>query len=165
VVSAVTDVQPRGQAALCWLPTEPFAHLDDIHRRTTRLMREFALPAAAPGERHTPAVDIEETHDECVIEVDLPGAGAKDVIVEIGDRSLTLRGHRPAREHRGVLRRQTRVTGPLQYTIELPCPVRGDRTTATISRGVLTVHAPKAHPGPARRVHLVDVDDSAEVQP
>jgi HSP20 family protein len=163
----MTDGRRPGQPVVRWLPTEPFAHLDDIHHRTTRLMRELAVPVAPPGDRRMPAVDlavdIEETDDECVIEVDLPGAGAKDVIVELDDRSLTLRGHRPTREHRGVLRRRTRVTGPLHYTIELPCPIRGDRTTATISRGVLTVHAPKAHPGPARRIHLVEIDDSSGV--
>jgi HSP20 family protein len=113
----------------------------------------------------TPAVDIEETDEECVIEIDLPGATAHDVALEWNDdRSLTVRGTIPAREHTGVLHRHTRHAGPVHHTIALPCSVRGDQLTATLTHGVLTIRAAKTHPGRAQIIHIVDPDAPGGVQ-
>ncbi|MET9314567.1 Hsp20/alpha crystallin family protein [Kribbella sp. NPDC003505] len=156
------DRVARRQDAVRWLPTEPFAHLDDIHRRMNQLMHRLSM-SSSPATGWTPAVDIEETDDECVIDIDLPGATAGDVVLEwANDRSLTVRGRIPDREHHGVLHRRTRPTGSVHHVIDLPCPVLGDRTTATLTHGVLTVHAAKAHPGPAHRIHIVDLDDPVD---
>ncbi|MEV0284799.1 MULTISPECIES: Hsp20/alpha crystallin family protein [unclassified Kribbella] len=144
-------------AAVQWLPAEPFAHLEDIHRRMNQFMHELA--ACQTLTAWTPAVDLEETNDECVIEIDLPGATASDIVVEHTDRSLSVRGHIPDREHNGVIRQHLRHTGPLHHTIGLPCTVLGDRITATMANGVLTIRAAKARPGPATRIHIVDPDD------
>ncbi len=153
------DRETQRPAAVRWLPTEPFAHLEDIHRRMNQHMHRLAT-SPLPGIWWTPAVDIEETDEEFVIDIDLPGATAGDVVLEsANDRSLTVRGQIRGREHHGVLHRHTRHTGALQHTIELPCPVLGDQTTATLTHGVLTIHAAKAHPGPAHRIHIVDPDD------
>jgi HSP20 family protein len=153
------DQVAQRPAAVRWLPTEPFAHFEDIHRRMNQLMHRLAT-SPVPGTWWTPAVDIEETDNECVIDIDLPGATARDVVLEwANDRSLTVRGRIPGREHNGVLHRHTRPTGPLHHTIDLACPVLRDMTTATLTHGVLTIHAAKAHPGPAHRIHIVDPDD------
>ena len=154
---------PQRPAAVRWLPTEPFAHFEDIHRRMNQLMH--ILTTAPSGVWWTPAVDIEETDDEFVIEVDLPGATAHDVVLQWNDRSLTLHGQLPACEHNGVLRQHTRHTGQVHHTITLPGPVLGDKVSASLIHGVLAVHAPKAHPGPAHRIHIVDPDAPSGLQP
>jgi HSP20 family protein len=150
-------------ATVRWLPTEPFAHFDDIHRRMNQLMHKLTTTPVGPW--WTPAVDIEETDEEFVVEVDVPGATIGDVVLEWNDRSLTVRGQIPAREHPGVLRQHTRHTGPLHHTIGLPGPVLGDKITASLTHGVLTIHAAKAHPGPAHCVHIDDPDASSGGQP
>lgn len=147
----------RQSPAVRWLPAEPFAHLDDIHHRTSRGLR-ILTAAAPPGGEPPPAVDVEETADEFVIEVDLPGATAPGVIVQWNDRHLIVHGRIPARTHTGPLRRHTRRTGPVHHTIRLPGPVQGDQITATLTNGVLTIHASKAHPCPA--VYIIDPDTS-----
>ena len=157
----MTDRVTQHPAAVRWLPTEPFAQFEDIHRR----MNHPIATAPTPGAWWTPAVDVEETDDEFVIEIDLPGATARDVVLEWNDRSLTIRGQLPAHEHTGVLRQHTRHTGPLHYTIGLPGPVLGDKITASLTHGVLTIHAAKAHPGPAHRIHIVDPDAPNGRQP
>ncbi|HZX05005.1 Hsp20/alpha crystallin family protein [Kribbella sp.] len=145
----------RQSPAVRWLPAEPFAHLDDIHHRTSRGLRALTA-ASTPGGEPPPGVDVEETADEFVIEVDLPGAAG--VIVEWNARYLVVHGRIPERAHTGPLRRHTRRTGPVHYAIALPAPVQGDKITATVTNGVLTIHAPKAHPGPA--VYIIDADAS-----
>ncbi|TCC55299.1 Hsp20 family protein [Kribbella pittospori] len=112
-------------------------------RKQSSLLLRIAAP---PGGEPPPGVDVEETADE--LEVDLPGAAAPGVIMEWNDRHLIVHGRIPARTHTGPLRRHTRRTGPIHHTIELPAPVQGDKITATLTNGVLTIHAPKAHPRP-----------------
>ncbi|MGW6196882.1 Hsp20/alpha crystallin family protein [Kribbella sp. NPDC055110] len=146
--------RPVPTKAVRWLPTDPFAHFEDIHRRMNQLKRQLTI--APVGTAWTPAVDIEETDDEYLVEVDLPGAGTDDVVLERNDRSLTVHGQIPDREHPGMLRQHTRHTGPLHHTIGLPGPVLGDKITASLTHGLLTIHAPKAHPGPAHRIHITD---------
>ena len=152
----MTDRVSQRPAAVRWLPTEPFAHFEDIHRRMNRLVHQLAT-APTPGASWTPAVDVEETDDEFVIEIDLLGATAPDVVLEWTDRPRRSRPT-PQREHTGVLRQHTRHTGVLHHAIGLTGPVLGDKITASLTHGVLTIHAAKAHPGPARRVHIVDPD-------
>jgi HSP20 family protein len=160
----MTDRVPQRPAAVRWLPTEPFAHFEDIHRRMNQLMHKLTT-SPTPGAWWTPAIDVEETDDEFVIEIDLPGATARDVALEWNDRSLTIRGQLPAREHTGMLRQHTRRTGQLHHTIGLPGPVLSDKITASLTHGVLTIHAAKANPGPAHRIYIVDPDASNGRQP
>jgi HSP20 family protein len=153
----MTDGAVQRSAAVRWLPTEPFAHFDDIHRRMNQLMRQHPGAAARQG-WWVPAVDVEETDVEFVIEIELPGATAHDVVVEWNDRLLTVRGQIPARERVGVLCQHARRTGMIHHTIALPGPVLGNRLTASMTAGVLTIRAPKAHPGPPHRILIVDPD-------
>ncbi|MET9272144.1 Hsp20/alpha crystallin family protein [Kribbella sp. NPDC003557] len=145
----------RQPPAVRWLPADPFAHLDDIHHRTRRGLRH--LTAVASTSNGPPsAVDVEETTDAFIIELDLPGAAARQVTVQCNGRHLVVRGRIPAHVHAGTLRRHTRYTGPVCHTIRLPEPVQGNNITATLTNGVLTIHAPKARPAPA--VCIVDPD-------
>ncbi|GAA0938354.1 hypothetical protein GCM10009554_27290 [Kribbella koreensis] len=148
--------RPASTKTVRWLPTDPFAHFEDIHRRMNQLMQQLTTNPAPTDWK--PAVDIEETDDEYLIEVDLPGACTDDVVLERNDHSLTVHGQIPARNHTGVLRQRTRHTGPLHHTIRLPGPVLGEKITARLTHGLLAIHAPKADPGPAHRVHIVDPD-------
>jgi HSP20 family protein len=143
-----------------WLPAEPFAHFEDIYRRMQHMMRNLAIEpvhANEPGQtgqtgQHTGsdrgagspmAVDLEETEDTYILDIDLPGVTPADLVVEWGERHLLLHGQVQARPHTGEPRQQTRATGKFDHTIALPGPIDGPRITATLTHGVLTVHAPK----------------------
>ncbi|MGH3461986.1 MAG: Hsp20/alpha crystallin family protein [Kribbellaceae bacterium] len=89
------------------------------------------------------AVDLEETEDAYILDVDLPGVTPADLVVEWGERHLLLHGQAKARVRTGELRRQTRAIGRFDHTIDLPGPIDGPGITATLTHGVLTVHAPK----------------------
>jgi HSP20 family protein len=56
------DRVARRQDAVRWLPTEPFAHLDDIHRRMHQLMHRLSM-SSSPGTGWTPAVDLDDPVD------------------------------------------------------------------------------------------------------
>lgn len=138
----------RQSPAVRWLPAEPFAHLDDIHHRTSRGLRHLTAASSTGGEP-APAVDVEETADEFVIELDLTGAVARQVTVQWNGQQLVVHGRIPTRVHAGTLRRCGRRTGP----------VLGDKITATLANGALTIHAPKARPCPAVYIAGADTTD------
>jgi HSP20 family protein len=140
-----------------WLSAEPFAHFEDIYRRMQHMMRNLAIEpvhANEPGQTGQDtrsdrgagspiAVDLEETEDAYILDIDLPGVTPADLVVEWGERHLLLHGQVQARAHTGEHRQQTRATGRFDHTIALPGPIDGPRITATLTHGVLTVHAPK----------------------
>ncbi|GAA1571392.1 hypothetical protein GCM10009804_29740 [Kribbella hippodromi] len=76
--------------------------------------------------------------------------------MQCNGQQLVVHAQIPTRVHAGTLRQCGRRTGPVHYAINLPGPVRGDKITATLTDGVLTIHARKPRPCPT--VYIVDAD-------
>jgi HSP20 family protein len=107
------------------------------------------------------AVDLEETENAYIVEVDLPGVTPVDLVVEWGERHLLLHGEVKGRAHTGELHRQTRATGSFDHTVALPGPIDGTGITATLAHGVLTVHAPKTSTNAADTSRRVAVNTTS----
>jgi HSP20 family protein len=60
----------------------------------------------------------------------------------------------PARERKGVLRKQTRRVGRFEYRVGLPDHLDGDKVEASLKDGVLTVRVPKAEKAQRRKVQI-----------
>ncbi len=104
----------------------------------------------------TPAVDIEETADEFVFKVDLPGVSQKDVKVSLMGDTLTIRGERKQESDskNGGMHRSERIYGAFERTFKLGTPVRNDKVSAQYKDGVLEVHVPKAEEAKLREVEV-----------
>jgi HSP20 family protein len=110
-------------------------------------------PAVAPV--WVPPVDIEETQDSYILEMDLPGVRPEDVSIELRDgNELRISGRYGERERTGQMRRQNRRTGDFEYDVILPGDVNADQVDATLEYGVLTVRMGKAQGGQARRIQV-----------
>jgi HSP20 family protein len=138
-----------------WLPSERFAHFEDIYRRMNQMMRNLAEDVDLRSWRSP--VDIEETDDAYLVEIDLPGVPRDTLTLEWNDRQLTLHGEVKDRERTGFLHQQARRTGPFDHTVTLPGAVDGNKIEASLANGVLTVHAPKAEAAKGRRIEISDV--------
>jgi HSP20 family protein len=103
----------------------------------------------------TPAVDIEETEDAYVFEVELPGVGRDDVQVDATGNELTISGRITERERTGVVRHRTRRTGAFMYRASLPDGVDTDTIEARFSDGILTVRVPRTEAAKPRRIPIV----------
>lgn len=119
---------------------------DSLRWRLGELSRGAALP-----------VDVAETDDAYVVEVELPGIGKDDVRVGVIGNEIRVRGETRQRERDGRLRYHTRRLGNFDDRVALPGQVDGGRTEATLADGVLTVRAPKACPSEAHAVEEVEV--------
>jgi HSP20 family protein len=122
--------------------TDPFSPM-------TTGMTTGAIPAWMPP------VDIEETDDAYLVELDLPGVRTEDINLELrADNELRITGGYREREHTGMMRRQNRRTGQFEYVVGLPGDVDPDRIDAMLDNGVLMVRLAKSANGQARRIEI-----------
>jgi len=132
---------------------EPFREFDEMWNRMVNRFFEGS-PAAGWQQGWTPLVDVEETDDAWLIEVDLPGVQREDIQVEANDRELTISGEIRERERTGVLRHRTRRTGAFSYRTSLPAGVDVDRVEAKFNNGVLTVRVPRPEHAKPRQIKI-----------
>ncbi len=92
------------------------------------------------------AVDIYQTDNEVIVKSTIAGARSKDIEISLVDDMLTIRGTRELDEevsNDAYLFREC-YWGKFSRSIILPVEVRGDKVSASLHNGVLTVVLPKA---------------------
>ena len=131
---------------------------DTITGTRTRLMDSLIrVPACQTKIRDTdwfPAVDLRDTGQEYVFEVDLPGLKPTEVKLQVDSAGVSISGQRPS--GRGGKRlRVERPSGLFVRHLPLPPNAHGE-IRATFGDGVLELRIPKGHdniePNPARAV-------------
>lgn len=152
--------QPLRTGADRPLPTvrwDPFREIEDAWSRMGSLLGDVVggerRPYGVLGGRAL-AVDVEETDDAYIVDLDLPGVRSEDLSIDLRDNEITVSGEFGTREVRGTLRRQNRRTGRFEHEITVPGEVNPDAATASLDNGVLTLHLPKAHRSQPRHIRL-----------
>jgi HSP20 family protein len=110
-----------------------------------------SMMSRLPSAWRTPA-DIEETDDAVIVELELPGVRSDDVNVELRGNHLLVSGEIREREHRGILRRQTRNVGRFEHVVLLPCDINPEKVDASLSDGVMTIRMAKADTEKGRHI-------------
>ena len=111
----------------------PFRLMDELLRNTGNGNRVTGF---------TPPVDVHETEDEYLVEIDLPGVKSEDVNVEVNDNVLSISGSRVADET-GAAQLVERPYGTFARTLSLPQGVDSDSIRAGYHDGVLELRIPK----------------------
>jgi HSP20 family protein len=93
-----------------------------------------------------PIVDMYETNDDLILDVELPGVREKEISLTITGEVLTVKGDRQFGEQLkdDNYVHMERAYGKFERSIRLPMPVQAGRVTATYRDGVLEVRLPKA---------------------
>ncbi|HEY8454742.1 MAG TPA: Hsp20/alpha crystallin family protein [Actinopolymorphaceae bacterium] len=143
----------RDRSSAPLVPLEPLSPFEDIYQRMNQMMRAFTSDIDTWPWWSGP-VDVEETDEGYIVEVDLPGVSKNDVTVDYRDNQLIIRGEIKEREHTGRLRRRSRRTGSFDYAVTLPGDVDEDKIEASLADGVLTIYAPKAGDARSRRIPI-----------
>ncbi|GAA3298909.1 hypothetical protein GCM10020218_087520 [Dactylosporangium vinaceum] len=129
-------------------------------RRSLALYPALGLPVTGGA-----PVDIEETSEAFLIELDLPGVAPGDVQIELRDSELRVWGSFKERQRDGTLRHQARRTGEFEYLVALPGDVDADNVSAELDGGVLTIVAPKLREQATRRIAVGARADAASDSP
>jgi HSP20 family protein len=133
---------------------DPFMEIERMHTELSRFLQGITdAPIAAVG-GFVPLADLEETDDEYVIEIELPGVQREDIDVAISDRRVRVTGVRKEKERKGILRRRTRAVGEFAFEIALPGEVDGDSAEAHLEDGMLLIRVPKTSREHPRRIEV-----------
>jgi HSP20 family protein len=152
-----------GMPAYRW---DPRREVDELNSRFGQLIQSLIGGEAGIGGSAgwSPPVDVEETEDAYVVDVDLPNVNPEDVNLEMRGEELRISGAFEERGRGGVVRRQGRQTGEFEYMIDLPSDIDSDQVQAAYSNGVLTVTVPKARDAQSRRIEIQAQGDQQSQQ-
>jgi HSP20 family protein len=129
--------------------------LDELDAMSEEFSRRFGLRPAPTGLRGwLPPVDVWETQDELVIELDVPGCHPENISAEVVDQQLVVTGERTAPT--GAVRRyrSERWQGRFVRSFVVPREMDGDRIKAAYHEGVLTIRLPKPEAARPRRIAI-----------
>ena len=135
-------------------PTRDFARMrEDMDRFLDSFLTNSGR---ADQPLYVPPVELEETAEEFVARLDLPGISQKDVKVQMMGDSLTIRGERRVenQDKKGNVIRSERVYGTFERTFTLATPVHADKVRATYKDGVLEIRIPKAEEARVREIQV-----------
>lgn len=134
-------------------------HLDEAFERL--IYRRWAIPA--PSE-WSPRVDIHETDDAYLIEVDLPGVPPERVEIRAAERDLTIAGTRLETSLEGVVAsRRERECGSFRRSLALAHAIAPERVEAEYHHGTCRIRLIKrrsigptspSEPAPGRPIRI-----------
>ena len=131
-------------SAIRWEPIEDLKAIRDMVERTlirplVNLPLVTIMDVQILGARHP--LDVYETEDGYVAEVEAPGFMADEIVVSVTGLKLTVEGKR-AVEGRAYTHHESGM-GRLKRTFRVPLGVAVDGITATLDHGVLVLTMPK----------------------
>lgn len=121
-----------------------------------RLMTDWPVFQWEGYSELAPPVDVQETNDAYIVEIDLPGANPEDTEVLVEGRTLTVKGRftEEKEESQGNYLVKERRRGQFMRAVALPDMVDIDRVTSRFENGQLTISLPKASQNRARRIEI-----------
>ena len=133
---------------------ERFTPLGDLTAMERRMRRLFEDMGFAPA--LTPAADVYEADEEFVVELEVPGFDEKELGVAVTDHTLTVTGERTEtseKKEKQLLMRE-RLESRFERRFTLPVEADAKHVKAEYSKGVLTVHVPKATEAAAQKIAI-----------
>ena len=129
----------------------PFRELDLMERRMRRLLDDVGFAPAL-----LPAVDVYETEDEFVLELEIPGYEEKELTIEAFDHTVAIAGDRREVEENPdkVFRLHERLEKHFERRFEFPPQADTKHLKAVFGNGVLELHAPKSPQVKPRKIAI-----------
>jgi HSP20 family protein len=93
----------------------------------------------------SPTCDMEETENEIVVKMDVPGIDEKEITLTLSGDNLIIKGERNTEkdEKKKHFHRMERFQGTFERVLPLPLTVEKEKINAEYQKGVLEVHLPK----------------------
>lgn len=135
-----------------------FRPFRELQREIDRLFDDFFRTEVRPvKEFFAPDMDVYETDNEVVIEVEIPGIDRKDVKITVEENILKISGEKKVeREQKGKNYYYVeRSTGKFERAIRLPDYVDVEKIKAEYKNGVLTIKVPKKE---ERKKKVIEVE-------
>ena len=141
---------------------------NNISDKSTLLMTSLlAVPACQTRDGDTdwfPAVDLVETKQDYVFEVDLPGLKPEEIQLEVDSAAVSISGTRMPRSQGGRCLRVERPSGAFIRQLPLPPNTTGE-IYGSFADGVLELRVPKSSHGSETRSAQAVAREPEEVVP
>jgi len=102
--------------------------------------------------RIQPPVEVQETGDSIVVQLDLPGVAKDQVEISLEDGTLSIAGTRASSDAPSLY--NERNYGDFRRSITLPSAVDTNKIQATYENGVLIINLHKAEEAKARKIQI-----------
>jgi HSP20 family protein len=131
--------------------THPFEDIEKVRSEMDRLVDTFLFGVPQRGDfweeaEWLPAVDVAETKNEIVVNVEIPGMDSKEFDISLSEGKLTVKGEK--KQDRVEKEENYHLTerryGTFSRSILLPQEVESDKISTSYKNGVLTVTLPKS---------------------
>lgn len=101
-------------------------------------------------------MDLEETDDDYIVQVELPGLKREDIEISVSEDHLTIKGERKReKEEKGKrYHRIERWYGKFERTVRFPTKVDPNKAKAEYKAGVLRVTLPKLERAKPHRIEI-----------
>lgn len=121
-----------------------------------RNLADFA-PAQASGGSFRPKVDVRETPDAYILDMDLPGVQDKDVEISLKDRVLSISSKKDVKkeekkEGEWLIHERHAMSFSRRFT--LPQDIDADNVSAEFKGGVLTIDIPRKPETQSRQIAI-----------
>lgn len=130
---------------------DPFREMSSLQERMNRLMSDFRTRSTFGEEEMAqgawiPAVDIYETKESIILNVELPGVTKEDIALEVKDSTLTIKGEKKLEKNvkEESFHRMERSYGSFTRAFTLPSTVQQDKVKAKFRDGILEIMLPMA---------------------
>jgi HSP20 family protein len=133
-----------------------FALMDELRRRMDDSDPSWEALTASPRSFSSsvfPRINVYDGGANLVLKADVPGLSEKDVQVSLNEGGLSISGERKVAPPEGYsAHRRERSHVKFSRSLELPCKVNPEQTTAAVKNGVLTITLAKAAEAQPRQI-------------
>ena len=140
---------------------DPFREMSSLQERMNRLMSDFRTRSSWSEEEMAqgawvPSVDIYETKESIVLNVELPGVSKEDMSLEVKDNTLTIKGEKKLEKDvkEENYHRMERTYGSFMRMFTLPNTVQQEKVKAKFRDGVLEIMIPKAEEAKPKQIKV-----------
>jgi HSP20 family protein len=125
---------------------DPFHEIEGIRDQMNQWLGSFAEPAEWWDRKtFSPSCDVEETDNEVIVKMDVPGINEKEISLSLSGDNLIIKGERKSEKEdkKKHVHRMERFYGSFERVLPLPLTVDKEKINAEYQKGVLEVHLPK----------------------
>lgn len=141
--------------------THPFREIEKVRSEVDRLVDTFLFGVPQRGDfleelQWLPPVDVAETKNEIVVNVEIPGMDPKEFDISLSAGTLTIKGEKKqekAEKEENYHLVEQRY-GTFTRSIPLPQAVESEKISAAYRNGILKIILPKSEEAKKREIKI-----------